>query len=338
MNEEEKEQIKKEIEEEMNKKKKKHRFLKGFLFGAGATILGNVMKISIIGLGYVGLTSALCFQRLGHEVIGVDMNPNKVSLINEEISPINGYTIPLDMRFKATSNIKEAILNSEISFICVQTPTTKGKLDLSYLKKACKQIGEAIKKKKHHLIVVRSTIFPGSYEILKKIIEKSSEKKCGKGFDMALNPEFLREKTAIKDFFNPSYVVVGAETKEIGLNVLECYKGIDAKKFIVKLEVAQMIKYLNNSWHALKISYTNEIGRICEELKIDGDKLMALFCADKKLNISEKYHKIGSPFSGSCLPKDLAVLQNNINKLKLNCPIIQSISKSNEEHKRKWKK
>ena len=160
---------------------------------------------------------------------------------------------------------------------------------------------------------------------------------------MALNPEFLREKTALKDFFNPSFIVIGTEKQKVGKKVLKCYDGIDGekqfsepntKKFIVKLEVAQMIKYINNSWHACKVSFTNEVGRICEKAGINGNKLMGLFCEDKKLNINKYYHKIGGAFDGHCLPKDLLVLQIRARKLKVKCPLLNSISKSNEIQKK----
>lgn len=305
----------------------------------------KMVNISVIGLGFVGITTAIGFAEFGHEIIGVDKDKNKVDLLNKGISPLP-LSLPLPGLDKllnqnevfATLDIKKAVLNSEISFICVQTPTIKGRLDLNPLKVACRQIGEALREKDHHLVVIRSTVFPGSYEILKGIIEKASKKKCGREFDMALNPEFFREKTAVQDFFNPSFIVVGAENKKIGKKVLECYDGIEAKKFIVKPEIAQMIKYLCNSWHACKIVFTNEIGRICEKIGIDGDKLMGLFCEDTKLNISPYYHKIGNAFSGSCLPKDLKVLQTKAKELKVKCPLIDSISKSNEIQKRGDKK
>lgn len=304
-----------------------------------------MVNISVIGMGFVGITTAIGFTELGHKIIGVDKNKNKVDLLNKGISPIP-LSLPLPELDKllnrnevfATTDIRKAVMDSDISFICVQTPTVKGKLDLGYLKKACWQIGKALREKEYYIIVIRSTIFPGSLEILKKVIEKASKKKCGKDFDMALNPEFLREKTAVQDFFNPSFIVVGAENKEIGKIVLRCYKKIKAKKFLVNKDIAQMIKYVNNSFHALKVSYTNELAAICKKLNINSNKIMKLFCEDKVLNISEKYFKPGEAWGGSCLPKDLAVLQTSAKKLKVKCPVIQAISKSNEIQKRRDKK
>ncbi len=290
------------------------------------------MKISVIGLGPVGGTTAICFAKLRHQVTGVDVIESKVNKINK----LN------KKRLKATLDTKEAILNSDISFVCVGTPCKKnGELDLTPLKNACKQIGETLKEKSsydHHIVVIRSTMFPGSFEILETILEKSSGKKCGGDFYMAVNPEFLREKTAIKDFFNPSFIIVGSEDKNISKKVMGCYKGINAKKFIVNGNIAQMIKYINNSYHALKVSYTNEIAAICKKVNIDDEKLMGLFCEDTQLNISDNYLKPGNAWGGHCLGKDLSVLQNRAKKLKINCPVINSISKSNDIQKQRDKK
>jgi len=302
------------------------------------------MKISIIGLGYVGLTTAICMGKLGHKVIGVDIDKEKVAKIKLKKSPLNVEKMdaylkkyPFDVYL---GHHRKAIMNSNITFICVETPTKKsGSLNLMPLKRVCRTLGRAIKKKKYlgnkryHIFVIRSTIFPGSFEILKKEIEESSGKKCGKDFDIATNPEFLREKTAIDDFFNPSYIVVGADKQEVGQKVMDCYSGIEAKKFIVDNNIAQMIKYANNSWHGCKVAFTNEMGRICDNLNVNKDELMKLFCEDTKLNISTYYMKPGKAFGGSCIPKDLAVLQKEGKKLKINIPIINSISKSNEIQK-----
>ena len=293
------------------------------------------MKISVIGLGPVGETTAICFAKLGHPVIGVDVIKSKVNKINK----LNKE------RLEATLDIKEAIMNSNISFVCVGTPCKKnGELDLTPLKNACKQIGETLKEKSSYswydpfIVVIRSTMFPGSFEILKTILEKSSGKKCGGDFYIAINPEFLREKHAIKDFFNPSFIIVGAEDKNVSKKVMECYKGINTKKFIVNGNIAQMIKYINNTFHALKVAYTNEIAAICKKVNIDDEKLMGLFCEDTQLNISPSYFKPGEAYGGRCLSKDLSVLQKMIKKLKVNCPIINSISKSNDIQKQRDKK
>lgn len=296
-------------------------------------------KISVIGLGYVGLVSAVCFSKLEHKVIGVDINEDKIAKIRLGLNPLERVG-RLDEYIKKYSfeaclnKHRYAIMNSDISFVSVETPSKKnGSLDLRYLKNVCRTIGRSIKKKDYHSIVIRSTIFPGSLDILRKEIEKYSGKKDGEGFDLTTNPEFLREETAVDDFFNPSYIVVGARNQDIGQRVMDCYEGVNAKKFIVDNDVSQMIKYINNTWHACKVAFTNEVGNICNELDVDADKLMELFCEDEKLNVSTYYHKVGGPFGGHCLPKDLSALQDKSKKLGLKSYLINSISKSNEEHK-----
>lgn len=297
------------------------------------------MKISVIGIGYVGLVSAVCFSKLGHKVIGVDKDEQKIASIKLGKNPLPRVQ-NLEHHLKKApfevllNNHKKAIKETDISFVCVETPTKKnGSINLIPLKKVCKVLGRAIKNKPYHLVVIRSTIFPGSIEILKKEIEKSSGKVCGKDFDVTTNPEFLRELNAIEDFFNPSYIVVGADKKEVGQKVMDCYKKINCKKFIVDSGVAQMIKYANNSWHGCKVAFTNEIGKVCDNVGVDKYKLMGLFCEDTRLNINKYYHKPGKAFEGHCIPKDLAVLQSNSKRLKIKNPLINSISRSNDVQK-----
>lgn len=277
-------------------------------------------RISVIGLGPVGSATAIGFAKLGYNVVGVDLIYSKVDKINK----LN------NKKLKATLDLEGTILRSDISFICVETPTKKnGDINLTPLKEVCMDIGKIIGNKEGHIIVIRSTIFPGSLEILRKILEKSSGKECGKDFDLVINPEFLREAHSIKDFFNPSFIIVGSKNKKVGEQVMEYYKDIKAKKFVVNDNVAQMIKYVNNSYHALKVVFTNEMAAICKELKIDSKKLMGLFCEDTHLNISPYYFKPGEAYGGRCLPKDLAVLQVNTRKLKVKCLVVDAISKSN---------
>ncbi len=195
-------------------------------------------KISIIGLGYVGLTTAVCMSKLGHLVVGVDINKERIAKIRLGACPLNIEKMGAYLKkyhFECSlGQHGKAIMDSDISFVCVETPTKKsGQLDLMPLKKVCKTLGLAIKNKNYHIIVIRSTIFPGSFEILKKVLEKSSGKKCGKDFDLAVNPEFLREKYAIEDFFDPSFIVFGAEKKETSQKVMSLYNKIDVKKFVV---------------------------------------------------------------------------------------------------------
>ncbi len=298
------------------------------------------MKISIFGLGYVGAVSCACFAKLGNRVIGVDIIDYKVNSINSGKSPIKEKGLDEIVReqvglkiLEATKNTKDAVLNTDVSFICVGTPPKKnGELDLRALKGVCKQIGKALKEKQNHIIVIRSTMFPGSLNVLKKILQENSGKKSGKDFNLAVNPEFLREGSAIKDFFNPPFIVVGSDNKKTCKKVIEAYEGIDAKKFIVNTDVAQMIKYTSNSFHALKVTFANEISSVCKKIGVDSKKLMGLFCEDNHSNISSYYFKPGFAYGGSCLPKDLAALKNKARRLDIKVPLIDSISKSNMIH------
>jgi GDP-mannose 6-dehydrogenase len=285
------------------------------------------MKITIFGLGYVGATSAACFSKLGNIVYGIDIIKERVDGMNKGQMPfyINGLDNLMQeqvkkKRLKATMDYKDILRYSDISFICVQTPCRKnGDIDLSAVERVCDQIKEY--SKKDHLAVIRSTVFPNQLSKLENILKR----------DYAVNPEFLREATAIEDFFDPPFIVVGARNKYTFEKVMSCYGSIPSniKRLNTLPEIAQMLKYASNSWHACKIAFTNEIGEICKDLKIDGDKVMELFCEDKKLNISNKYHKIGSAYGGHCLPKDLSVLQYQSKKL--NLPLIKAISKSNNK-------
>lgn len=297
------------------------------------------MRISIFGMGYVGLVSSVCFAKLGNKIIGVESVPYKIEMLKKGKITIEekGLNEVFQEQFKrsnlvVTNDAREAILNTDISFICVGTPPKKnGSLDLKYLKKVSREIAIVLKDKDYHIVVIRSTMFPGSLDIIKEIFEKYSGKRCGKDFDLAVNPEFLREGSAIKDFFNPPYIIIGAERSEIGKQALKCYNGIQSKKFIVKPDLAQMIKYSNNSWHGLKVSFANEIGAICKKIDVDGKKLMGLFCEDTELNLSPYYLKPGFAYGGSCLPKDTSALKMKSRELGLVTPIIDSISKSNFE-------
>jgi GDP-mannose 6-dehydrogenase len=298
------------------------------------------MKISVFGLGYVGTVTAACFAKLGHKVVGVDIVKYKIDSINNGNSPIKekGLDQLVKTQVKqgalfATENLKEAVLNTEISFICVGTPPLKsGDMNISILKKVCREIGASLKEKKYHLIVIRSTIFPGSLEVLKQIFEEASGKICEKDFDIVVNPEFLREGSAIRDFLNPPYILVGSERISACRAAMNSYKGIKARKFIVRTGAAQMIKYVNNTWHAIKVTFANEVGAICKKKNIDSKKLMKLFCEDKDLNLSSYYLMPGFAFGGSCLPKDASALMKNSESLGIKIPLINAIMESNREH------
>lgn len=279
---------------------------------------------------------------MGHKVIGVDIIDYKVSSINQGIAPIEEkglqeiihHQVWKKKSIYATKNVQEAINNTELSFVCVGTPPKpNGDMDFTAIEKTCFSIGEAIRNKKEHIIVIRSTMFPGSFERVKEILEESSGKKCGKDFYLLTNPEFLREGTAINDFFNPPMIIIGSEKEDkLAKKVLAIFEDIDCKKWIVSPNLAQILKYANNSWHALKVCFANEMGSICNKTNINSKLLMELFCDDTQLNISSYYMMPGFAYGGSCLPKDLAMLKNNAKKRNIDCPILNSISKSNLAH------
>ena len=298
------------------------------------------MKISIFGLGYVGMVSAGCFALDGNEVIGVDPVKTKVDLVREGRSPIIEAEIGEIIastteagHLRATSDHGQAIRETEVSFICVGTPSdTNGKLDLRYIRRVCQEIGEALKEKgARHVVVVRSTILPGTMrEIVIPILEKSSGKKAGSDFGVCHNPEFLREGSAVRDFKCPPKTVIGEFDRASGDQLASLYQKIDAPVIRTDLETAEMVKYTDNCWHALKIGFANEIGNLCDSFTIDADKVMEIFCQDKKLNISSAYLRPGFAFGGSCLPKDLRALTYQAKMRDLKLPIITSILPSNE--------
>jgi len=298
------------------------------------------LKISIFGLGYVGTVSAGCFANDGHEVIAVDPIQTKVSLINSGQSPIIeadiGEIIASTVkagRLRATVDQVLAVNESEVSIVCVGTPSqVNGNLDLKYIRRICEQIGQALKQKlARHVVVIRSTILPGTMNnIVIPTLEEFSGKKAGKDFGVCHNPEFLREGSAVKDFNAPPKTVIGEFDHESGDKLVELYRKLDAPLIRTDLETAEMVKYVDNSWHALKIGFANEIGALCKSLSIDAHEVMKIFCQDKKLNISAAYLQPGFAFGGSCLPKDIRALTYVAKMHDLGLPIMTSILPSNE--------
>ncbi len=296
------------------------------------------MNISVFGLGYVGAVCCASFAERGHQVIGVDVNQAKVDLINAGTSPIveKGLDPLIEKNVKrkslrATTNAKEAILNSEITFICVGTPSqSNGRIDLSYIFKVSQQIGEILQEKDtFHTIVIRSTVTPGTQDRCMQIVADFSGKKANEKFGFVANPEFLREGTALWDFDNPPYTVVGASCPRSEKVIQELYKDLDAPIFSIKPKEAEMIKYANNNFHALKVTFANEIGNICKALGIDGHKVMEIVTKDSKLNLSPYYMKPGFAYGGSCLPKDVRGLSYLAKSLDLEVPMLASLEKSN---------
>lgn len=298
------------------------------------------MKISIFGLGYVGTVSAGCLANDGHEVIGVDPVRTKVDLINAGQSPIIEVDIAEIIaatvksgRLRATIDQDEAIKQTELSFVCVGTPSqANGNLDLTHIRRVCELIGAALKNKSaRHTVVIRSTILPGTMMgIVIPTLEEYSGKKAGVEFGVCNNPEFLREGTAVKDYNAPPKTVIGEVDRESGDALASLYAKLDAPFIRTDVETAEMVKYVDNSWHALKIGFANEIGNLCKSLSIDSHKVMKIFCEDKKLNISPAYLMPGFAFGGSCLPKDLRALSYAAKTHDLSLPIMNAILPSNE--------
>jgi len=300
------------------------------------------MNISIFGLGYVGCVGIGCLSKQGHTMVGVDVSDVKVDLINQGKPTIvekdieelisNGHKAG---RIRATKDYRDAVLSTDISFLCVGTPSSEnGHLDLTYILQTAHQIGQALKEKNgFHIVVIRSTVFPGTNAKMTAIIEQESGKKHDVDFAVVSNPEFLREGTAVQDYLNPPLTVLGSSCPQAVEVMRILYQGLsDAPIEVVEIGVAEMIKYVNNSYHALKVVFANEVGNICKQLDIDSHEVMRIFCMDKQLNISPYYFRPGFAYGGSCLPKDLKGLKTLAHDLYLETPVLSAIEHSNEIH------
>ena len=297
------------------------------------------MDISIFGLGYVGTVCAGCLASEGHTVVGVDVNAAKVDGMNSGVAPIVEPKLPELFaeahragRLSATASAAEAVHATSISLVCVGTPSqTNGSLDLTYMKRVCEEIGAALRTKAGpHLVVLRSTMLPGTTEdVLVPILEAHSGKRVGAGFDVCSNPEFLREGSSVYDFYNPPKIVVGESSPGAGEALLGLYAGIEAPVLRTSIRVAEMAKYCDNAFHALKVSFANEVGNLCKKLGVDSHDVMAVFCEDRKLNLSPAYLKPGFAFGGSCLPKDLRALTYEAKRFDLDSPVLNAILQSN---------
>jgi GDP-mannose 6-dehydrogenase len=298
------------------------------------------MRVAVFGLGYVGSVSAANFAADGHDVVGVDVNPDKVAAVNRGQSPIvePGLDALLksgveSRRLRATTSTSEAIAETDLSLLCVGTPSRKnGSLDLRYLIRVCEQIGDALKERSdYHVVVVRSTVLPGTtHGHVIPTLEAHSGKKYGEGFGVSVNPEFLREGTALKDFRQPPLTLVGHNHAADAAPTKALYAGIDAPLYSTSIRVAEMIKYTSNAWHAVKVVFANEIGNLCKRVEIDSHEVMDIFCRDEKLNLSSYYLKPGFAFGGSCLPKDVRALQYRAREVDLDMPLINSVLGSNQ--------
>ncbi|WP_084267564.1 nucleotide sugar dehydrogenase [Azohydromonas lata] len=303
------------------------------------------MRISIFGLGYVGAVSAACLAQDGHQVIGVDSSQDKVDFVNQGIAPIVEKDIA-EMtlenvrlsRLRATTDVQEAIQNTDVSLVCVGTPSqTNGNLDLSFVRKVCEEIGTALRDKDaYHVVALRSTMLPGSARsVVLPTLAVASGKMPGKDFGVCVNPEFLREGTAVYDYRHPPKTVIGETDMRAGDVLVKLYAGIEAPLVRTSVETSEMVKYADNTWHAIKVVFANEIGNICKLTGIDGQEVMDIFCRDTKLNLSAYYLKPGFAFGGSCLPKDVRALAYKARSLDLDAPMLNAILPSNERQIRK---
>jgi len=300
------------------------------------------LSISVFGLGYVGSVSAACFASMGHRVIGVDVNPSKVEMMEDGRSPIiearmNELVAEAHAagRLHATTDSIAAVLESDVSFVCVGTPSLRqGKLDLSHIEKVAREIGTALRQKKSpHAFVLRSTVLPGTTEnVVRPILEEASGKRVGTDFTLAYNPEFMREGSAVADFLQPPYTILGAGDAAQLSVVRELYKSTPGKLFETSIAVAEMVKYLSNAFHAVKVTFANEVGTLCKHLGVDAQAVTEIFTSDTRLNISPAYLSPGFAFGGSCLPKDVRALTYRAKELDLKLPMMESLLPSNVEH------
>jgi GDP-mannose 6-dehydrogenase len=298
--------------------------------------------ISVFGLGYVGTVTAACLAHQGNRVTGVDLNPSKVKALANANSPIVEPAVA-DLitecrkagRLCATIDSEKAVLQTDITFLCVGTPSMRnGNLDLGHVGPVCQEIGNSLRKKdSFHLVVLRSTVLPGTAEsLVVPTLEKTSGKRMGRDFGVCVNPEFMREGSAVADFLEPAITVIGAADPAHSQVLRGLYSTMPGQIFETSFRSAEMVKYVCNAWHAVKVSFANEVGTLAKELGVDAEAVVGIFAADTKLNISPTYLKPGFAFGGSCLPKDVRALNYRAKELDLNLPLFQSILPSNVEH------
>lgn len=298
------------------------------------------MKVTVFGLGYVGSVTAAALARDGHEVWGVDVAKAKLDAVRAGYSPVLEPGVGeilsravSDGRLRATDDAAEGLAGSEVSLICVGTPSrADGSLDLSHVKTVAGQIGGALHRAAEgHRVVVRSTVLPGSARgVVLPEVEAASGRPVGEGWDLCVNPEFLREGVSLRDYDAPPRILVGEREPGVGAPVLALYQGIDAPRFSVPLEVAEAVKYTDNAFHALKIAFANEVSRVWEARGADPSRVMEIFAADTKLNISALYLRPGFAFGGSCLPKDLRAITSAARIGSIPVPVLDAVLPSNE--------
>ena len=299
-----------------------------------------VQRVAVFGLGYVGSVTAACLARMGHSVIGVDVSADKVDMINAGQSPVAearlGGLVAEQVaagRLYATTNSACAVANTDIALVCVGTPSAAdGSLNTEFLERVSEQIGAAlVGRRRRYTVVVRSTMLPTTCEqIVLSSLQDASGRRVGEGLGLAVNPEFLREGTSVADFFDPPKVVIGQFDDPSGDVVADLYAGLPGPVYRVPLAVAEMIKYADNSFHALKVGFANEVGAICKSMGLDSHAVMDMVTADTKLNISPAYLRPGFAYGGSCLPKDLRALVHRAGRAEVSVPILASVGASND--------
>jgi GDP-mannose 6-dehydrogenase len=299
------------------------------------------MKVSVFGLGYVGSVSGACLAQMGHEVIGVDANPAKVAMVNEGRPPVieEGLselftTVTQQQKLRATENWQDAVASTDLALVCVGTPSSpNGSLSTDVVERVCEQIGAALAhSERYFVVIIRSTVLPGTVQrIVIPILEAKSGKTAGRDFGVCMVPEFLREGTSVKDFFDPPRTVIGQYDLRSGETVAALFDGIKAPLIRTSITVAESLKYADNAFHAIKVTFANEIGRICKAAHCDSHEVMRIFCMDNKLNLSPYYLKPGFAFGGSCLPKDLRALTYHARSMDVPTPLLDSILVSNKK-------
>ncbi len=296
------------------------------------------MRIAVFGLGYVGSVSAACLANEGHTVVGVDPNTDKVDQINAGVSPVLEPMVPeylaaavADGRIRATTSAADAVAETDISLLCVGTPSrANGDIDLRYIEQVAAEIGTALADLDHdHTVVIRSTVMPGTADRVAAILTETSGRVEGETVFVGNNPEFLREGQGVADFVNPPLILIGADDTHTAEMIEALYDGIQAERLIEQRRLAEMVKYANNSWHATKVTYANEIGAVSRAMGIDGTRVMEILCADTKLNISPAYMRPGFAFGGSCLPKDVRALTHAAKVRDVSVPLLGSLLISN---------
>ena len=306
------------------------------------SISATSQSISVVGLGYVGSVSVACLASLGHRMMGVDIAEEKVRHIKQGRAPIVEARLGdllaegvVARRIDATTDLAAAVRDTDVTFLSVGTPTAKdGGCDLTYVQQASRAIGAALAQKdSFHTVVLRCSVPPGTtLDVVATEIASVSGKQLGRDFGIAFNPEFLREGAAVSDFFAPSKTVIGASDKRTEDIVARIFAGVDGKIIFTSIAVAELVKYVDNVWHATKVAFGNEVGRLCKGYNVDSHDVMNIFVQDQKLNLSAYYLKPGNAFGGSCLPKEVRAVAHLARGLGIDLPLVESLIPSNESH------